>query len=476
MKRAISNVIALVLIIMMTLAISASAFYWIMKIQGQMQGAGDESQDKFSDRVVGELNIVNINYNINTDNVKIVLENSGGRKIEQIGDAGDTLVISSGSFSCSLPFNSSTCDVCPIALDVNEIITMNLLFGGTDCANLEIGTEYSIYFGSSEVHAQTNFVPISKTNVWEKKNPANAPSIRSDHSFANIYRTDKVVLFGGDCSNCAGSPYYQDTWMYDLSEDSWTQKNVTTSPSNRSKHASAMIYDNDKVLMFGGWDGTLNAETWIYDLSDNTWTNMLPGVNPGARRGHSMARIYNTDKVLLFGGEDFVSGNCDGSGSNYCNGTWIYDLSDNTWIQGTTPTSLIARTDHAMTFMSSEDKVLLHGGYGAGIYQDTWVYDLSDDTWTRKLSHGPGPIYEHDMASLYSTDKIVMFCGRYTEQFEGGTWIYDLSDNTWTKKSPINSPSNRDSHSLTEIGDSEQVLFFGGKYIIEDINDTWIYY
>ena len=59
----------------------------------------------------------------------------------------------------------------------------------------------------------------------------------------------------------------------------------------------------DQVLLFGGYDGARDGETWVYDLSDNNWTNMAPATGPSARYWHAMASLGG-DQVLLFGGYD----------------------------------------------------------------------------------------------------------------------------------------------------------------------------
>ena len=101
----------------------------------------------------------------------------------------------------------------------------------------------------------------------------------------------------------------------------WTRKIPTNNPSVRVDHAMASIYGTKKVLMFGG----RGDQTWVYDLDNDTWINMNPMVNHKHRDMLAMASIYGTDKVILFGGRDRMS-------FDPLNDTWIYDLSNNTWI------------------------------------------------------------------------------------------------------------------------------------------------
>jgi len=61
-----------------------------------------------------------------------------------------------------------------------------------------------------------------------------------------------------------------------MAADDWTQKNPSTKPSARNIHTMAYI-GNGKVLLYGGLtESGKNGETWIYDLSENTWTQMNP--------------------------------------------------------------------------------------------------------------------------------------------------------------------------------------------------------
>ena len=120
---------------------------------------------------------------------------------------------------------------------------------------------------------------------------------------------DKVLLFGGVDGFFS---LFDDTWVYDLSDNAWTQKSPTTKPTARSDHAMAYM-GGDKVLLFGGYDGSFDDETWVYDLSDNAWAQKSPTAKPSARISHGMASIGD-DKVLLFGGYD----------GSFVDETWVY--------------------------------------------------------------------------------------------------------------------------------------------------------
>ncbi|MBM3131106.1 MAG: hypothetical protein FJ009_21085 [Chloroflexi bacterium] len=152
---------------------------------------------------------------------------------------------------------------------------------------------------------------VSAAHTWTQKTTASAPGDRSNHAMAYI-GTGKALLFGGN--DWGGGD--DETWVYDLSANTWTQMSPVggTKPSARWRHAMAYIGD-DQVLLFGGWNGSgFFDDTWVYDLSDNTWTNQNPVTKPSARRYHAMAYLGNA-WVVLFGGYD--------PNTNIRNDTWI---------------------------------------------------------------------------------------------------------------------------------------------------------
>jgi N-acetylneuraminic acid mutarotase len=197
-------------------------------------------------------------------------------------------------------------------------------------------------------------------NTWTFQNTLTKPSPVIHPGMATI-GGDKVLLFGGLDYTYT---FFDSTWIYDLSDNSWTEQSnedTVPKPPARSGHAMAYI-GGDKVLLFGG--GITTAEvtdnTWVYDLSDNTWTLQSPTTKPSARTEHAMAFIGD-DKVLLFGGFSWPS-------MIFYDDTWIYDLSDNTWTLQNPTTKPSAQDQHAMAFIGG-GKVLLFSGYVG-----TWVY------------------------------------------------------------------------------------------------------
>ena len=63
-----------------------------------------------------------------------------------------------------------------------------------------------------------------------------------------------------------------------------------------------MVYtDNAYIVMFGGYEGSYLEDTWMFNLGNNTWTELSFTQQPGVRSQHGM--VYTgMNELLLFGG------------------------------------------------------------------------------------------------------------------------------------------------------------------------------
>jgi len=293
---------------------------------------------------------------------------------------------------------------------------------------------------------------------WTEKfpDPNPKPTIRENHGMAYI-GDDKVLFFGG---SSGGSN--NDTWVYDLSDNTWTSKSPTTKPPAEWEHVIAFI-GGDNAILYGVGTG---ETTWVYDRSADLWTEDLPDPSPTLTYGHVMSYI-GSDQVLLFGGYD-------PSGADYVYDTWVYGRSANTWTKKS-PTSWPTHAYYCAMSYIGDDKVVL---FTATDSNETWVYDLSADKWTKmNPSTKPSRRYKSDMAYL-GEDRVLLFGGFSSD--DGGeqndTWIYDLSDDTWTQNKNPRKPPIRRGHGFAETsmdGSTLPVLFGGANPT--RLNDTWVY-
>ena len=69
-------------------------------------------------------------------------------------------------------------------------------------------------------------------------------------------------------------PHRNDTWTYNLTTDSWTNRTPAFSPPGTCNHAMAYDNKNGVIVLFGGWTSVLTSDTWIYNPGTNKWTKM----------------------------------------------------------------------------------------------------------------------------------------------------------------------------------------------------------
>src|SRR5206468_6198626 len=88
----------------------------------------------------------------------------------------------------------------------------------------------------------------------------------------------------------------------------WGQVTTIGAPTGRADYAMAYDSARDKILLFGGTDGTQNtnfSDTWEYDPAapTPTWTLLSPATTPPARSGHGMVYDSARQRIVMFGGK-----------------------------------------------------------------------------------------------------------------------------------------------------------------------------
>lgn len=267
---------------------------------------------------------------------------------------------------------------------------------------------------------QIYFSLLYADDDWTNVTGLNSPPARYAHSLASLNQ-DNIILFAGR----KDVDILNDTWIYNISTNNWISVSASPSPLHRYWHSMSYI-DDGKALMFGGnvKNGSIesNNETWIFDISANTWTQLTPISSPQPRAFSPLAYIME-DKVILFGGEN---------GSLY-NDTWMFDLSDNTWTNMQPANSPTARSNYSLVYIGS-NRACLFGGIGEDGFtklNDTWIYDLNDNNWIEDSnSISPNPRQAHQMTetSMSSSTNPILFGGYSVDGINNETWLFGGGD------------------------------------------------
>ena len=294
-------------------------------------------------------------------------------------------------------------------------------------------------------------------NEWTPRGyTRDGPSKRYSQSLIYDKEAKKMVLFGGydNDETLDGTKRNNETWIYDPETRIWQKQFPILKPSARLGHA--MVYDttHEVSILFGGYDGVGNYknDTWIYDLGSNLWTQKNPSKKPPARYGHAMAFHSEIGKVVLFGGYN----------GSYLDDTWTYDLANNEWRYRNSYTKPSKREGHAMAYDSKKNVIVLASGVET-TYDDTWTYSYE---WTDKsLSREPSDIKNLEM-TFDSEKNLFLLYGGASKTYPFPTtykmWTYSLTENKWTEISPQNKPSARSSYGMAYSINQEVTILFGG--------------
>jgi len=314
----------------------------------------------------------------------------------------------------------------------------------------------------------TTEVPGSWTAV---PTPEEAPGPRLGGSLAHVPSTAKLYLYAG----WDGASFFNGIWGYDATAGTWTDLGPRgAEPPARALHSMVYVPTIEKLVMFGGFDGTtyLN-DTWAYDPAENTWTNLAPaGVSPAARDGHSLVFDPARGQVILFGGWN---------GKTEFGDTWAYNPNANTWLElAPTGDRPAARDSQAMTYDSTEGLVILFGGWNQSTeFNDTWLYDPAAGTWTNAAPAGDLPSGRALAQMVYdpAAKRVIMFGGGTIGNLvSADTWIYNPAANTWNQVTPSGSqPAGRTGHAMTYDAGTGKVVLFGGSDGNTYFNDLWTY-
>jgi hypothetical protein len=141
-------------------------------------------------------------------------------------------------------------------------------------------------------------------------------------------------------------------------------------PSTRSNHSA--IYDpvRDRMLVFGGSDGSLRDDLWALSLAGAPeWSQLAPsGSPPAARGGHAATYDPVRDQMVVFGGDD----------ATFLDDSWALSLAGvPTWTP-LTPTGSVppGRRYHSAVYDPWGNRVVVFGGWN-GYYRD----DAAALTW-----------------------------------------------------------------------------------------------
>lgn len=113
-------------------------------------------------------------------------------------------------------------------------------------------------------------------NLWRETVQYSKPQARYWHHADFITNSGVMAVFGGD----GGQGFLDDTWLFDVTQNSWQRVNVQQPPSPRVN--AAMTYDsaNQVAILFGGLEEEMTemGDTWILSETggNREWREVVP--------------------------------------------------------------------------------------------------------------------------------------------------------------------------------------------------------
>ncbi|OGF14524.1 MAG: hypothetical protein A2W00_04145 [Candidatus Eisenbacteria bacterium RBG_16_71_46] len=333
-----------------------------------------------------------------------------------------------------------------------------------------------VVFGGNDGSGLRNDVwalSLAGSPAWSTLAPAGSlPVARYQHAAVYDPMRDRLVVFGG----YDGTSLRNDVWELSLAgSPAWSALAPAGSlPSTRYLHAA--IYDpvRDHLVVFGGYDGSYRNDVWALSLAGSpAWSALAPAGNPPSARCFHTA-IYDPvrDRMVVFGG-------FDASAPHYRNDVWALSLSGSpAWSAlapaGTPPS---ARIWHTAVYDPVRDRMVVFGGYdGTSLRNDVWALSLAGSpAWSALAPAGslPAPRYQHTAIYDPMRDRMVVFGGN-DGSYRNDVWALSLAGSpAWSALAPAgSSPSGRTDHPAIYDPVRDRMVVFGG-YGGGYRNDLW---
>lgn len=231
----------------------------------------------------------------------------------------------------------------------------------------------------------SNANTVGGTPTWLTETPSGtAPTPRMRHTSVYDSTTNSLIIFGGfDCT----ATYFNDVWILSNANavgatPVWSNiVPLGTPPSARENAAGVYDAATNSLILFGGDAGSpMFSDVWVLSHANGsggtpTWTQLtVSGNGPSARTGHSAVYDNQNSRMVIYGGWD---------GTVILNDTWILANANGvagtpTWIQLTTTTAGPTRYDHSAVYDPASNRMIIFGGYNAPSYADANVFSLTN--------------------------------------------------------------------------------------------------
>lgn len=207
---------------------------------------------------------------------------------------------------------------------------------------------------------------------WSALTPMVSPTPRFRYGMVFDNRRNVVVLFGG--RTATGNT--NQTWEFD--GINWAQITTANAPSPREDMVMAFDEATASTVVFGGLDNdtaTLLGDTWEYRGID--WVEAAPASSPSPR--YRAAGVYDSERqrVVVYGGYD---------GTAFRTDTFEYSGSD--WLPVAVGAASANSTEMYYAYDPARDRFVTFGGVGSVFSDDHWEFDGASTAFFGSFGQG----------------------------------------------------------------------------------------
>lgn len=224
----------------------------------------------------------------------------------------------------------------------------------------DTGNNRLVTFGgrSPSVSGLANDTWVWDGNDWSALPTVAAPSPRFRYGMVYDSTRSRIVLFGGRTTLNNSN----ETWEFDGLL--WHQMTTVNAPPPREDMVLAFDASTQTTVLFGGYDNdtaTLLGDTWEYRGLD--WVDAAPVTSPSPR--YRCAGIFDSlrQRVVMYGGHD---------GTSFQTST--YEYSGAGWDQISAGTGSAHSTEMYYGFDEQRKLMMTFGGVGTTFSDETWEY------------------------------------------------------------------------------------------------------
>jgi hypothetical protein len=302
------------------------------------------------------------------------------------------------------------------------------------------------------------------TPAWTPIFPAGTPpSPRERHTAVWDAAGDRLLVFGGDDGDLRA-----DVWALSFAgSPAWTELTPAgSSPTPRSTSASIVDAIDGRWILFGGFDGAHRADVWEGSLDGPfAWTELSPAGGPTGRSWHAVAHDAVAQRMIVFGGaEGSLQLPADAWALSLSGPAAWSDLAPN-------PPPPTGRMAHSAVVDELGRRMIVFAGLGAT--NDVWALSLDDGAWTPLEPSGAPPGARADHAAVLdpARQRMLVFGGDFTNEL----WELALDGPpAWTELAPGGpAPSGRDSHTMVHDAALDRMIVFGGHNGSGFVDDVW---